>query len=162
MRRLVVYPDRIRGAGQRNLARRLAWNGSSDRNRVIRYRRQRQSQEPCRSRWLPGRTRQYHSGWRLKFKTQHWEVFSSVASLGRKVRGLNPSLNLKCGGYKFLPPLFAPLQTVFDSPIDLRQFKSDVVPPFLGLIPLVLQNLVVLSLEFAVEQISFQQPIHFT
>ena len=48
-----------------------------------------------------------------------------------------PRLSLKRAGKAFLLPLFAPLGTVFDSPIDLRQFKSDVVSPFLGLIPLV-------------------------
>src|SRR5258707_12284454 len=68
-------------------------------------------------------------------------------------------LNLKRGRQTFLLPLFAPLGTVFDSPIDLCQFKSDVVPLFLGLIPLMPQNLLVLGLELAGKQRLFQQII---
>jgi hypothetical protein len=65
---------------------------------------------------------------------------------------LKPRLNLKHVGKAFLLPFFAPSGAVFDPPIDLRQFKADVVPYFLGLIPLVPQNLLMLSFEFAVEQ----------
>jgi hypothetical protein len=82
----------------------------------------------------------------------------AISSPPQKLReACTPRLNLKRGGKAFLLPLFAPLGTVFDPPIDLRQFKSDVVPPFLGLIPLVPQNLLVLSLEFSVEQRLFHQ-----
>jgi hypothetical protein len=61
---------------------------------------------------------------------------------------LNPGLNLKHGEKAFLLPLLAPLGTVFDPPINPRQFKSDVVPSFLRLVPLVPQNLLVFGSEF--------------
>ena len=66
--------------------------------------------------------------------------------------GLSPRLNLKRSGEAFLVPLSTPLGSVFDPPVDLCQFKSDVVPHFLGLVPFVPQNLFLLSLEFPVEQ----------
>jgi len=66
-------------------------------------------------------------------------------------------LNLKRYGNAPLLPFFAPLGTVLDPPIHLRSLKSDVVSLFLGFIPLVPQNFLVLSLEFSVEQRLFHQ-----
>jgi hypothetical protein len=51
----------------------------------------------------------------------------------------------------------APLRTVLDPPIHPGQLKSDIVALFLGFIPLMLQNLLVLGLVFLVEQRLFQQ-----
>jgi hypothetical protein len=65
---------------------------------------------------------------------------------------LNPGLDLKHSEKSFLLPLLAPLGTVFDPPINPRQFKSDVVPSFLRLVPLVPQNLLVLGSEFLAQQ----------
>ena len=88
---------------------------------------------------------------------------SAWSAVGRCIYGhrneppSGSTLNFKREGKAFLLPLSAPLGTVFDPPIDLRQFKSDVVPLFLGLVPLMPHNLLVLSSEFSVEQGLFHQ-----
>ena len=91
-----------------------------------------------------------------------WAVLIHLtsSSLPQQMRGTcSPRLNLKRGGKAFLLQFFAPSGSVFDPPIDLGQLKSDVVSLFLGFIPLVLQNLLVLSLEFSVEQRLFHQTV---
>ena len=56
-------------------------------------------------------------------------------------------------------PFLAPLGAVLDDPICQRPFKSDAITHFLGLNPLVLQNLLALGLKLAVEIGVFYQVV---
>ena len=52
---------------------------------------------------------------------------------------------------------FAPLRAVLDDPVGQRPLEANVVPGFLGLDPLVFENLLAFSLELAVKRGVLQQ-----
>jgi hypothetical protein len=82
-----------------------------------------------------------------------------ATSQGRLKGAFGLRENLVSGGLLSLLSLagFAPFGAMFDDPVREGTFKADIVPGFLGLDPLVLQNLFALGLELAIKRRVLQQ-----